>query len=352
MTLLNLKILGNPMNVLNSTPYARSIYQSSRWLGWIIGLLASIPAATASTFDIRPIPFGNGITATGTITTDGNTNNIIDWNLTVTTRERLARFTPASTPVKGISQVSVSSDGRRMEVATSNPVSGDGGQLFFRSPNPFQDVGVAVADFTGENANTGQAFYMNGGAFDFLSPLVQTTQTDYVAATASSSGSDVFNLVPLQFTNGVTMSGTLKTDGTLGEIAANNVSDWDIVVDQITEDIFKPSNSELSASAIGLSTSGQFLTVKNPNGSLSFIKGYSGGHPYSLMLADFTDGSYFYGQAGYFQGSQAFYTVDLNAPLGPWTVGRARPDTAVPEPSATLALTLAGLGSLVAFRTK
>jgi len=337
------------MNVLKPTTL-RSVHRGLRWLGSLIGLLAVIPLAQAVTFDIRPIDFGYGITATGTITTTGNTSDIVDWNLNVTTRERLARFTKSNTRLMSISQVSVSSDGQQMRVATSDPVGGDGGQLFFRSPNPFQDVGVAVADFTDTNADVGQAFYMNGSVFDFLSPLIQSTQTNYEAATASPLGGNVFDLVPLQFANGVTMSGTIKTDGTLGELVAGNVSGWDIVVDQITEDIFKPSNSKLSASEIGLSPDGQDLTVHNPDGSLAFIKGYSGGHPYSLMLADFTDGSYFYGQAGYFQGRQAFYTVNLHAPRGPWVVG-TDPITAVPEP-ATLALTWAGLAGLLATRMK
>ncbi|RPI82822.1 MAG: hypothetical protein EHM42_09055, partial [Planctomycetaceae bacterium] len=179
-------------------------------------LLVLASPLTAGVFSIRPIEFINGPTysriATGTISTVGNTSVIDDWNLTVTTSERLARYTPANT-VKNSSMVSVSSDGQRLTVATSpDPSNEDGGFLGFRSPNPFLDVGTVLADFTGFNVNGGQAMFMYGPAFDFLD-LNQPSASDYLAAEATASGANVFDLVPLAFANGVTLSGTIQTDG-------------------------------------------------------------------------------------------------------------------------------------------
>ena len=252
--------------------------------------------------------------ATGTITTAGSTNTITDWNATVATRSLLARYTPSNTA--NMSYGDITCDGTHLMVGTSPDGFQDGGQLFFRSPNPQLDLGVAVADFTGLNVNGGQAMYMAGGAFDFLA-LNQPNNVHYVAATRSSG--NVYNLVPLAFF-GATVSGTITTDGTTGPLAPNNIVSWDITVDELTEDAFTSANSTLVANLVDLDLAGTALTVMNPDGYLTFRKGNMGGHPHALTLADFSAQAPPGGQAGYYLGAFSVTIIDLNAPLGPWVV--------------------------------
>lgn len=323
----------------------------STWPSLVIGLamIGMTSQAYANSFAIRPIQFVAGptysMTATGTIDTVGNTSNINDWNLTVTTFERLARYTKANTA--NLSAGGVSSDGTQLTVATSPDGIEDGGSLFFRSPSPFIDFGVQIADFTGGNVSGGQAMYMAGAAFDFVS-LGQPNNSDYPAA--SSADGKIFNLAPLAFSGGAAMHGTITTDGTTGALDPGNILAWDIYVDLITRDVFDKTNSTLLASKVGLSATGLALTVDNPDGYLAFSKGFGGGHPYSLQLADFTTQPG--GQAGYLQGRLAVNTIDLGAGTGPWTVTGTDPVTRTVPAPATMLLFGAGMAGLAVTRPK
>lgn len=284
-----------------------------------IALVATATPVSAAPFTIRPLPFvaapDLSITAAGTITTAGNTSNITGWDVTVTTVERVAHYTPANTA--NLSMGPFSSDGTYLTVSTSPDGFLDGGLLYFRSPNVFMDFGVAVADFSGANIVGGQALYMAGAAFDFL-PLNRPDGFEHVAAI--SAGGNVFQLVSLTFPGGATVQGTITTDGATGALAAGNIISWDITVDQVTLDIFNAATSTLMANLVDLTPGGTALTVLNPDGFLTFSKGSVGGHPYSLTLADFSTQAPVGGQAGYYLGSLAFYTLDLNADAGPWPV--------------------------------
>lgn len=326
-----------------------------RWLSCAM-LVTLVLASTARgvVSNIRPLDFGNGVVVAGTITTIDGTATITDWNLTVTTTERLGHYTRSNTGAMTVSQVSVSADGQRLTVATSPDGVDDGGTLLFRAPNPFVDVGTAIADFSSTStwySSGGLAFYMNGGVFDFLD-LNQPLNSDYLAATASPLGGNRFDLVPLSFSGGVVLSGTITTDGTTGPLTAGHLQTWDIVVDQMTRDLFNPGNSTLSASLLGLGPDGQTLEVTNPDGSLLFIKGYGGGHLYGLKLADFSDQAPPGGEAGYYQGRLGFQTLDLHADRGPWAVtGSERISRPVPEPT-TAGLAMMAAGGLVLRRLR
>jgi hypothetical protein len=178
------------------------------------------------------------------------------------------------------------------------------------------------------NVVGGQAMYMAGAAFDFLG-LNQPNNIHYLVATRSVG--NVYALVPVVFLGGVTLRGTITTDGTIGPLAPNHIVSWDITADEVIEDVFAQGNSTLLSSLVGLDAGGA-LTVSNPNGFLTFSKGSIGGHPWALMLADFTPQSPAGGQAGYFHGSLSVDTVNLNAPPGPWVVTERDP-AAVGEPS-------------------
>lgn len=302
-----------------------------------LAVLGSLSQTHAALLTVRPIPLVSGpdysITATGTLTTIGNTSTISDWNLTVTTAERAAHYSRANTANLSFD---VSSDGQRITVPTSPDGVLDGGSLFFRSLNPFRDFGVAVANFTSAFSAGGEAFYLAGGGFDFLQ-LNQPDGVDYVAAHASPLGGNLFDLVPLSFSGGVTVSGTLRTNGTTGLLDTQDIVAWDIFVDVLTQDVFNPTNSTLLASDVALSSTGLDLTVNNPDGFLTFSKGFLGGRRYALQLADFSGQSPAGGQAGYFRGRFAANTLDLHAGRGPWRVTGTDPVIQpVPEPASGL----------------
>ncbi len=113
--------------------------------------------------------------------------------------------------------------GGSLTVAAAPDASTDGGSLLFRSPSVFIDLWAQPADFTSSSPSGGQASYAAGAAFDFL-PLRQPDGSSYVAAKESAPGSSVFDLVPLAFGGGVTMSGTITTDGQLGDVFG--IRDW------------------------------------------------------------------------------------------------------------------------------
>ncbi len=327
----------------NATAPSRSFPGRSGWAtgSGIIGLLALGLGieGKADVFSIRPIMFIDepdfSLIAAGSISTLAGTSSITDWDLTVTTLQHLAHYSQRNTV--NLSAGGFSSDGSYLRVATSPDGFADGGSLFFRSPNPFKDFGTALADFTGPNAGGGQALYMAGGNFDFLD-LNQPVQTDYLVAQASAPGGNRFDLLPIQFSDGVTLSGTLWTDGTTGPLSPANITAWDFDVQQVTVDVFNSGNSQLQAALLDLIGPGAELTVDNPEGLLAFSKGNLGSRPYVLQLADFTDSSPRGGQARYLQGRLAAYSINLGASNGPWQVSGVDPISAAPESSPGILL--------------
>lgn len=334
------------MDDMKKLSNSRKLKQESFALLTLVSALAALADATpahAGLFEIRPIHFGDGIVATGTIATDGATSTIIDWNLTVTTTEQLARFTPLNAPLKGVAGLKVT--GNVLTLATSpDPGNEPGGSLQFRAANPSSRVSVAVADFTDPLLPGGLAQFRFGSAFDTVD-LAAAAGVDYPIGTAGIGGAHHFDLSPVHFGNGVTMTGTIRTDGAAGQLDAANVIDWDIVVNQVTEDAFTKQNSFLAGSGIATTPDGLGLSVENPGGSMMFVKGLAGGHLYALQLADFTDSSVPVGQAGYFQGRLAIHTINLGAPRGAWIV-TGSDAIATPDNSGSLALMFSAISSL------
>lgn len=302
-------------------------------------------AAEAVPLPLRTIDFGDGLTAVGVVTTDDVSGAIVGWRVAVRSTTRLAHFSRANTPALGLDQVAVSADGSRLTVATSpDPLNVDGGQLSMRSANPSLDFGAVLADFSGANASGGQATYMVGAAFDFLA-LGAAPGVDYTVATASAANARLFNLNPLSFADGVTLSGTLLTDGSSGALGVANLLAWDIFVDQVIEDVFDPSNSVLDAAQLAFDPSLGALVLDNPDGRLAFNKAPLGGRLHAVVLADFSDPQWPQGKAAYYQGRLSSTERSLAAGPGPWRVTGTDTVT-VPEPGALgmslLALALGG----------
>ena len=293
-------------------------------------------AAEADVLAIKPIDFGAGMVASGTLTTSAGA--ITDWNLAVTTTTTIAQYTPANSGSKNVSLVSVSANGQQLNVSTSPDSVNylDGGALGFRSPNVFLDLGVTLADFTAMVTPGGEAQYMAGGAFD-VTLLGQPDNAEYLAGTHAAGGGNVFQITPLTFSGGVTLTGTVTTDGTIGTLDASNIVDWNITAQQVTTDVFDASNSALNTSGMQVSADGRHVTVDVPGGYLEFDKSPLGARKYALSLADFTTEP---GTAGYYQGRLAVTTVDLAAAGASYEV-----TAPVPVPAAIWLLTpaLAGL---------
>lgn len=303
----------------------------------------------ALALSIRPLDFGGGVVASGNLVTDDASGVIVDWSVVVRTTERLAHFSKSNTAALVVDQTSASADGRYLTVATSpDPGTVDGGQLFFRSPNPLADFGAMLADFSGANAAGGQAMFMAGAAFDYLS-LGAPAGVDHTVAQRSDPSAAVYALTPLQFSGGVTLSGTIRTDGTVGALTAANILGWDLFVDQVTEDLFDKTNSVMQTALVALDPASGQLTTENPGGLLSFGKGSIGGRPHALTLADFTDDAWPRGKAGYYLGRIGIVERPLGAGAT-WSITGNEP-VAVPEP-ATLALALLGCGALWARRPR
>jgi hypothetical protein len=249
--------------------------------------VAVVPTQANTMFNLTPVDLGGGFSFFGTLTTDGTVGNltganITDWNITfrsvtdyVFDKQNTVNYS-----------VGVSSDGASLTVPTSPDGIDDGGSLFFRSPNPFADVGAQVADFTQSSGNGGQAMYMYGGAFDFTA-LNQPHGIDYQAATLRSGSSTLFDLVPVTFAGGTKMTGTILTDGSVGSAV---IEDWNILVRETFQWNFDPANSSV-VDDFNLASDGQFLTVTpfdvdgNPG---AFSIGRPGFEPTLVKLADFT----------------------------------------------------------------
>ena len=297
-------------------------------------------AAQALPLPLRSIDLGDGLAIGGTLIVDDVDGQLVDWRVAVRSTTRLAHFTRSNTAALAIDQVTVSADGRRLSVASSPyPAQQDGGILAMRSARPTLDFGAVLADFTGANALGGQASYMIGGAFDFLA-LGEPAGVERTVANETVAGSRRYELAPLAFDDGVTLSGHLLTDGTLGALGVPNLLGWDIFVDQIFEDVFDPSNSTMSASLLAFDAGLGALLVANPNGALSFNKPALGGRAHAVLLADFTDPQSAQGKAAYYQGRLAFYERELGAPRGAWRV-TGNDAVTIPEPTS-LALCLVG----------
>lgn len=306
-----------------------------------IGLVAvglGNPSTTrAATFELTPIDFGDGVEVTGRVTTDGSTGplteaNFLSWRIQVTSTTEFA-FTPANTSAS-ISEVF--SDGQGISVITAPDPFTDGGSLAFRGGVRFA---TQLADFTTNSLPGGEAFFVNGAAFGYSS-LNQPDNSTYLAATPRSGEMNVFDLVPLDFGDGLTMTGSITTDGTIGALTGDNLLDWRIVIREVSSfGVFNESNSRVFT-ADGVSTDGQSIFVANPDGGWAFSRWPVGPDITLIQLADFTDANAPGGQALFTNP----FTYEVLTPLS-YDPSYIAATLRVPEPDALL---LAAIGAAFA----
>lgn len=190
---------------------------------------------------------------------------------------------------------------------------------------------MQVANFTGASAAGGQAYYVHGSAFDIL-PLNQPNNFSYVAATARPGIPNQFDINPLDFGNGVTMFGTLTTDGSVG---ATYITDWNVVVRSTTEWNFNTGNSSvLSDFNLGSDGTNLFVTPDDGFGGYGlFAVGNRVGYDLNgVLLADYS----------YIPDGQAGLVTPLVmqtvSPLSLDSNGNHIVASVVPEPMSLLAV--------------
>ncbi len=265
---------------------------SRKWNPFVIVTMAIVfvasvrPVVANTDFIISPLDLGSGYTLTGHIVTDGTVGpltsvNIVSWDITVTAADDYV-FNPTNT--SNLSFL-VHTDGNTITVQTSPDGIQDGGSLWFRGGNYNQ---VKVADFTGANRSGGQAYFVKGGFFGYL-PLNQPNNADYVAATSHQGSTRQFDLVPLDFGSGVTMFGSITTDGDFGNA---NITDWNVVVRSANIWNFTSANSNVLFD-YNLSSDGTQLLVTPVDEFGSYgqfiIGSYVGSHDLNgVLLADFS----------------------------------------------------------------
>ncbi|NJA04768.1 hypothetical protein HC024_03265 [Methylococcaceae bacterium WWC4] len=149
--------------------------------------VASIDAAGSNQFSIKPIDFGSGVTAFGSITTASNRSaQITDWNITVQLTENTV-WNQANSVISGnFNNVSVSADGKSLLVGTGADINDPNGSGFFGVDKGRIDI-LGLADFFVFAGSEGNAFYMpNFNSIGYnQGPLTNPTANQYVLASAA-----------------------------------------------------------------------------------------------------------------------------------------------------------------------
>jgi hypothetical protein len=284
-----------------------------RWLS-VVALL-TLPIAsqsqTATVFNLKPIPLTNGWKVTGTITTDGTVGalaaaNILDWNLKVVQTSDFF-WTEKDSSDANIS--GVSTDGKKIFVATSPDGVLDGGTLFFNRGGGGGRIptSTVIADFTQLSTNLGYVGGIAGWQDEIWGlnyvGLNQRNNIKYRAGSAVAGRPNVFHIVVPTISTSpllMTMFGTITTDGTVGALLPQNIVAWKITARNQDIAYYTKANSVV-LSAIGITCDGTLIKVDHAGGQ--FTIGIGGRRPTFITLADFTDPTYPNGFANYYLGS-------------------------------------------------
>jgi len=274
-------------------------------------LCGAMSAALATDFALTPIELKDGATVTGTVSTDGTVGALLPENITgwsiVLRKPTVLYFDPDHIGGPTLSGVRVTANGRRMLVKR-HPSDGlsSGGLLRFGAFGLGPEYGVEVANFSGYvGVSGGRASYLSGATFIWT--WFNEGQDGWHLAARARPGSPVFNLVPVDFTGGPRMTGTITTDGSTGEIGDAQIVDWRIQVRTYVSVIYQRtaaySNSELLVDTAQLSTDGTTLFVGRPGGVLGVERRDGLPTDSGVVLADFSASAPSRGVAGWFDNN-------------------------------------------------
>jgi hypothetical protein len=278
-------------------------------------------AVAPVTYNINPIKLTNGWKITGTITTDGvvgmlASSNILDWNLEVVQTTDTV-WTEKDSNDLNIS--GVSTDGKKIHVATSPDGMQDGGALYFSRGGVRGTIptSASIADFTQLGVNLGYTGGIAGwqdelGGLNYVG-LNLRNNIQYHAASAVAKLPNVFRInVPTLSTSPLlmTMFGTITTDGAMGSLLPNNIIAWNITARNQDITNYSKANSVV-LSAMGVTSDGSSIKVDHAGGQ--FTIGIGGRRPTFVTLADFTDPTFPNGFANYYLGN--FGSMGDKSPL-------------------------------------
>jgi hypothetical protein len=131
---------------------------------------------------------------------------------------------------------------------------------------------------------------------------------------AASAAPIVFNLRPINLTNGWRVTGTITTDGTTGVLAAVNILSWDLKVVQTTDMVWTEKDSNaLNISRVSTDGNKMFVNTSpdgiQDGGTLFFSRGGDGGQiATNAVICDFTQLSY---NLGYGMGGIAGWQDEI-----------------------------------------
>jgi len=269
------------------------------------------------TYKLVSVPMSNGWRLSGTITTDGTlgplaAKNFVDWNLQVV---QTTDFTWTEKDSNNLNISGVSSDGKKIYVATSPDGIQDGGSLAFSKPGLGFNIPTSaiIADFTQLSMNLGYVGGMAGWqdelwGLNFVA-LNQRDNSQYAAASrvgmaTALPGRAIFLVnVPTISTNPLvqTMFGSIVTDGTVGPLLPKNFLSWRITARNEDVRSYTKANSGV-LSGVGITADAKYLKIANVVGQ--FTIGIGGPRPTFVTIADFTDPMYPGGFANYYVGTQ------------------------------------------------
>lgn len=279
-------------------------------------------AQTRAVYTLAPIQLTNGWQFVGTVTTDGTIGNltpanILDWNL------KVIQITDFNWNEKNSSNANITgvfSDGKKLTVATSPDGFQDGGSLQFAKPPVGYNIPTTaiIADFTQLSMNLGYVGGMTGWmdeiwGLNFVG-LNQRDNSRYNAASfqnvpgkpnSFAISVPILNTSPLL----MTMLGTIRTDGKIGELAPRNIISWDITArNQELANYARVNSSILTLT--GVTTDGKFMKIGRTGQIQIDIPGR---RPTFVTIADFTDPTYPDGMANYYKGN--YGVMGEKAPL-------------------------------------
>ncbi|WP_374564853.1 hypothetical protein [Ideonella sp.] len=144
-----------------------------------------------------------------------------------------------------------------------------------------------------------------------------------------------FQLAPVKLPGGVTIFGTLSTDGTVGPLAPGHITGWRVTVRTTTRYGYSPGQPGGPAlMGVSVTPDGQRLRVKTSpdgvrDGGLLAFGSFGPGPEHGVQVANFT-GPYAAGGTAFYLSGPAFEWYDYAAPNhSQWTVAKATAGSSV-----------------------